>query len=427
MGDFELPSNIRQIGAIADGLKIYMEDYVYTYLKQYAETGGHTERLAFLIGKDMVIDGQRYVFISGAVQGKYSAPDEGGEMFTDKSCAYCEEQLKAYFPGLAVVGWMQSQPGFGVFLNPAAADYHMSRFTEPCNVLFILDPEERVSTFYAWDESMTGISEAGGYFIYYDKNPQMQTYKADNKLVMPRAFEPSAPVRAARVKPAYAAREAETPYAPYDRPAGEGRKVVNMLIGLSAVLVLVCGIMGAGLVQNDGRIAALEKELSTLSSTYAYLMSQVRTGNSEPVFAGQEPDASLPSSPPEDAAMFASAAPEATITPEPAATPSPAAEATPSPEPTTAPAPTLEPTPTPTPASTPAPEPSLTPAEPDPVALVPEYEVYMVQQGDSLLGISEKLYGTTSRVSEIMELNGMSDPDKIFFGKELRVPKRPQE
>jgi len=420
MRDFELPSNVRQIGTIADGLKIYMEDYVCTYLKQYAEAGGHTERLAFLIGKEMVIDGQRYVFISGAVQGKYSAPDEGGEVFTDKSCAYCEEQIKAYFPGLSVVGWMQSQPGFGVFLSPAAADYHMSRFTDACNVLFLLDSEERVNTFYAWDDSLSGISEASGYFVYYDKNPQMQSYMADNKLVMPRAFEPAAMVKPARVKKITPQPEPDSgrPYAEREyTPAGDGRRVVNMLIGLSAVLVIVCFVMGAGLVQNDGRIAKLEKELTSLNATYAYLVSQIRTAG-EPVFAAQDPtpapEPHIPSEPPTDSTVVTE-------------TPDGLAAITASPEPS--PEPTLEPTPTPSPTPTPEPTPEATPEpepEPTPEAVidVPEYEIYMVQQGDSLMKISETLYGTMGRVDEIMALNNMTDPDKIFFGKELRVPKQ---
>jgi len=441
MRDFELPSNIRQIGAIADGLKVYMEDYVCTYLKQYADTGGHTEKLAFLIGKEMVIDGQRYVFISGAVQGKYSAPDEGGEVFTDKSCAYCEEQLKTYFPGLSVVGWMQSQPGFGAFLSPAAADYHMARFTEPCNVLFLLDPEERVNTFYAWDENLTGISEAGGYFIYYDKNPQMQSYMADNKLILPRVFEPSAQVKPTRVKradteaaPAYAERER--------RPGGDNRKVVNMLVSLSAVLVVVCFVMGAGLVQNDGRISAMEKELVSLNSTYAYLVSQLRTAGTEPVFAPQD-SASGPddgSAQGEDDLVQSADNPDSGTsqnTDDPAqaidgvtdvdvpnadgnmagVTPAPV------PTPTATPVPTVEPTPTPPaePTATPEGEPT---AATEPAVVMPEYEIYLVQQGDSLLQISEQLYGTANMVEEIMVLNDMTDPDKIFFGKELKIPKR---
>ena len=72
MHDFTLPANIKQIGSIGDGIRIYMEDYVCTFLQQYAESGGFNERLAFLVGRHMVIDGQEILFIGGAIHGKYT-------------------------------------------------------------------------------------------------------------------------------------------------------------------------------------------------------------------------------------------------------------------------------------------------------------------------------------------------------------------
>ena len=457
MRDFELPNNIRQIGSIAEGIKIYVEDYVCTYVKQYADAGGHCERLAFLVGKNMVIDGQRYVFISGAVQGRYSALDDGSETFTDKSYNHCEEQIAAFFPGLEIVGWMQSQPGYGVMINPAYADYHMAHFTEPHQVLFVIDPEERVNAFYAWDDRVTGITEASGYYIYYDKNPAMQAYMAENKLVTPRAFESLTPPQAGGRKRG----KAKGQLLPYDSETERGepdslyprkpahasgdfryRRVINMLVSLSAVLFVICFIMGAGLVQSDGRISKLEKDLSALNSTYTYLVSQVRSINTTPVFAGQEPSGNLeaegqpeaaePRDNPSAAGDHTAEGDAARATATPTATPAPTAEPTPSPMPS--PTPTTEPTPSPTPEpkaeTTPSPEPEPTQDTghdatlPNPAVIVPEYDTYTVQQGDSLGLISEKFFGTTAVMDEIMELNGMTDPDKIFFGKVLKLPKQ---
>ncbi|MCL2373525.1 MAG: hypothetical protein FWC78_09030 [Defluviitaleaceae bacterium] len=65
MQDFTLPANIKQIGSIGDGLRIYVEDYVCTFLQQYAEAGEYNERLAFLVGRHIVIDGQEILFVAG--------------------------------------------------------------------------------------------------------------------------------------------------------------------------------------------------------------------------------------------------------------------------------------------------------------------------------------------------------------------------
>ena len=49
----------------------------------------------------------------------------------------------------------------------------------------------------------------------------------------------------------------------------------------------------------------------------------------------------------------------------------------------------------------------------------PQYITYVIQPGDTLSGIAQK-YGTT--VSALTQLNGISDPDKIYAGNTIRVP-----
>ncbi len=47
---------------------------------------------------------------------------------------------------------------------------------------------------------------------------------------------------------------------------------------------------------------------------------------------------------------------------------------------------------------------------------------YVVQAGDSLYSISRKFYGTESMVSQIQELNGLSNADLIKEGQTLNLP-----
>ena len=140
MDDFSLPTNIKQIGSIGDGLRIYVEDYVCTYLFQYAESAGYDERIALLVGRHMVIDGQPILFINGAIQGEHVEETDGVLRFTDKSGSHANEMLARYFEGMEIVGWMQSQPSYGVYLNQHYAAYHMREFTKTNQVLFVMDP-----------------------------------------------------------------------------------------------------------------------------------------------------------------------------------------------------------------------------------------------------------------------------------------------
>jgi LysM repeat protein len=53
---------------------------------------------------------------------------------------------------------------------------------------------------------------------------------------------------------------------------------------------------------------------------------------------------------------------------------------------------------------------------------VKETKYYVVKSGDSLAGISFKLYSSANYVTKIMELNGIEDQDKIYAGQTLIVP-----
>ena len=68
---FGLPRNIRQIGQAGENYKIYMEDYVYTFLVRLARnedtTGELKARVAVLTGDIKWRSQEVYLFVKGAV------------------------------------------------------------------------------------------------------------------------------------------------------------------------------------------------------------------------------------------------------------------------------------------------------------------------------------------------------------------------
>jgi len=440
MNKFTLPTNIRQIGN-TDGLsmKIYMEDYVCSYLKQYAESGGHTEKIAFLVGKYMIIDAVPYVFVHGVIQGVHSEYIDNMESFTNDSYEHAEEELARYFPGSEILGWMQSQPGYGVHLNPSYADYHMNNFTRPYQVLFVMDPIEKLNVFYMWNAEMTGVEETGGYFVYYDQNKGMQEYMNNNRISRAKAreiakktdelpstrlkiFEDSQPKRKAKED-----KKEEAPARAPSRRSGmmssmkttqreergveDVRKMSNLLIGLCAVLFITTFIMGAGLLQSDSRISALENAIVTIDNNHVVIADQIRQLASMPTFAVQDSHAQAVSggNVADNTGHYELAPPAAT--PEPTVTPPP----TPSPEPVVTPTPSPQPTSPPMPEATPPPE-EATPT----FANVPE--VYVIQPGDTLFAISQMFYGDIGMVTRIMEINDIEDANHIVIGQALILP-----
>lgn len=426
MNGFDLPQNVKQIGAIGEGMRVYMEDYVSTYLKQYSDSGGHGNRQAFLIGKHMIIDGKPYLFINGAVLGKHCENADGLDVFTEKSFEYVNEQIERFFNGYEVVGEMRAQPGYGAALTPSAARAHTEAFVSRRQVLLLTDPIERVNCFYAWNDAYDGLREIGGYFIYYEKNAGMQEYMLENKIMRPAItkdeeekddYEEEAdsreksPERKTLFKPA--------------APVPEYKKMFNMFAGVSAVLFVVCFLMAASLIQGDSRINKLEEGFTALDSAYNYLLSQASTYRE--VFASvetaqviadaeketareEETQTEAPAVPPNDSQSEADSAEEeafaAAEEDEPASViPGTVVIVDPN-EPTKAP----EPPPNQSPVS-------------QATDVIPRE--YVVAAGDNLNSISVRFYGDKTMVDAIMTKNGISDPNMIYFGQVLLLPEKP--
>jgi proteasome lid subunit RPN8/RPN11 len=454
MKKFELPTNIRQIGTMGEGLKVYVEDYVCSYLRQYAESEAPAEKVAFLVGKYMVIDNAPYVFVSGAILGKHSMFQDNMESFTADSFDYAEEQLAKFFPGNEIVGWMQSQPGYGVYLNPSYADYHMSNFTRPYNLLYVMDPAEKLNMFYGWNKEMSGIDEIPGYLVYYDQNKGMQDYMTNNRISRRKAPLPEDEAElAARLRTINGPKKTESPAETHVRestatrgrppmggykttPAGSGlgslggdrfgekkagrsiedmRRLSNLLVGLCAVLFITSFILGAGLLQSDGRISALESAIVTMDSNNLIIADQIRQlVAADPVFA---PGDNIPG----DLTAAGDLADATDATADASQTPTPPTEnLTPPPQPpieTPSPPPQTE-APTEPPETTPPP-PETTPA----MSLANVPESYTIQPGDSLLQISRMFFGDANMVDRIMELNNIEDPNHIVIGQTLILPR----
>jgi len=460
MKDFELPVNIRQIGSVDDRLRIYVEDYAISYMKRFAESGGDSDRLAFLVGKFMVIDGQSYLFICGAVQGKYTVRDDGAEIFSDDSFDHAQACLEKYFEGYEIVGWMQSQPGYGTRLNPVCGDYHMNNFIKPYHSLLVIDPTEKLESFYLWEKNMSEMMEAKGYFIYYDKNRGMQEYILDNRLTGVKTFkgkesednhekhekrEKSGTVVergtasfAKKTDRTERAERAEVPRGTGARnmSSPEYKKVINMLVSLSAVLFILCFIMGAGLIQSDGKINDLERDLSALNGAFSHVVGQVNQLNQQVLHANAQVQTLInaqtqaqPVYSPADTPIQAAQPAQPTPDPRPMPTPEPQNQQTQ--QTVQLPQATIPPSQPPvdlsslnTPMPTPSPNRGLTQQEATVLALeMGNFDTYMVQRGDTLSGISLRYYGTTEMIETIMEVNGITHPDMIFFGRVLLMPR----
>ena len=90
---FTLPKNIRQMGQFGDTYKIYVEDFVYTYVHRtlHMEKQEHEIAAAVLLGKTCRRNNQEYIFISGAQQVSFSEWGQADE--TDSMQHFTENDM----------------------------------------------------------------------------------------------------------------------------------------------------------------------------------------------------------------------------------------------------------------------------------------------------------------------------------------------
>lgn len=172
--NLRLPKNIRQIGSPDGHKRIYMEDYVVTYLNYIARPGSTQARGAILLGESKKSDAGDVIFISGAVDAQNIEFDMDESEFTQEIWTEIYDQVKQFFPGLSVMGWFLSRMGFSTAINDKIEKMHVENFPGKDKVLFITDSLESEDAFYMYEHGQ--LVKQKGYYIYYEKNEAMQNY-----------------------------------------------------------------------------------------------------------------------------------------------------------------------------------------------------------------------------------------------------------
>lgn len=177
-GVFCVPRNIRQIGLADENYRIYVEDYVYTFLNKQAETSQETAgRVAVLTGETKWSKGVSYLFVRGALTVEDMEASAEHIDFTDEIWERIYEEKTRYFPEHEIVGWFFAGIQVsGEQLPDVFARAHLKHFGGE-KVLMLMDVSEREEAFFRYENDH--MTKQRGYYIFYEKNLQMQTYMVE--------------------------------------------------------------------------------------------------------------------------------------------------------------------------------------------------------------------------------------------------------
>lgn len=246
-----LPKNIRQVGTPQGSRKIYVEDYVITYLNQLAKPGNTYARGAILLGEYKQSEGQGVLFISGAIEAQNVEFDMEETEFSNEIWSKIYAEVKRFFPDLEVVGWFLSRMGFTTQVNEKITKMHLDNFPGRDKVLYMIDSLEEEDAWYFYENG--ALKKQGGYYIYYTRNDTMQNYMMTQTSHMVES-ETDIAERDQDLLDAYRKRlEQRRLQAPVQE-----KKSAGFFYVASSLLTVACLALGIAAISNYDRLKHLE-------------------------------------------------------------------------------------------------------------------------------------------------------------------------
>ncbi len=369
-----LPKNIRQIGSPLGNRRIYIEDYVITYLNQLARPGNTYSRGAILLGEYKKSENGEVIFISGALEAQNFELDLDETVFTNETWSDIYDNVKKHFCDLEVVGWFLSRMGFGVGVNEKILKTHIDNFPGRDKILYVIDSLENEDAVYLYEKGELRIQS--GYYIYYIKNEAMQNYIVEQNSLM-NSFEED--------KESAIIQKDDKLIKNYRTLLNESKKTTekplsNVVYVASCFVVLAVLALGITVLNNYGRMKAMETTINkmnlTLEEQNKIDVSKDNVGDAEFVeTVTEEADVTT-----EDVAESDSKATQGII------------------------------------------ESDMTTEEAVPVISNGNPTYYTVKEGDTLTSISREMYNSTMYIDNILEVNSMDENDTIFPGQQIILP-----
>ena len=264
----QFPKNVRQIGNVSDEPKIYVEDYVDTYLNQLRERAAEEPVGVMLTGEILIQEGQAVVYASGAIRMKEIEVNGTEIVIGEDTFKELEEERKQYFPSSDAIGWCLIENGHPMGQNRQIAKIHEKSFAKSDTIFIWKDAVDNEEVYYAYKYGE--LMQMGGHYIYYEKNPNMQNYMISTRKKI--GVTPSEVVedRAAKDFRSVVRERME------DK---EQRQSSRLVYVTSALLVVVVLAIGISTVNNFTKMEAVQSSLESLSQSASKTESQTGTVN----------------------------------------------------------------------------------------------------------------------------------------------------
>lgn len=154
--------NIKQIGTPREDNKIYIENYVYSKIKEV----GYTDKKVFvLMGHTERTEGRYATFIEAVVPVKEIEFLGNAPRWNNATWKEVYSEIKRLYEDMIIVGWAIDLKGMRPKLIPEIERAHREHFGGVHQLLFLLDTLEGEETFYIYKENK--LISKDGFYIYH--------------------------------------------------------------------------------------------------------------------------------------------------------------------------------------------------------------------------------------------------------------------
>jgi LysM repeat protein len=385
------PKNIKQIGDVSSDKKIYIEDYAFTYINSIAYNSPQEEQAGVLLGELAKEGNERCVFVKGVIKAALGDTSDTGIYFNENIWNKIYSDTEKYFPDLSVVGWFAVMPEVTDERMARLKKLHLDNFAGNMKTLYLVDTVEKEEHFYLYENGT--LKRQKGYVCFYERNYEMQEYMLERS--EKKSCEDASDDRVIR-NIRNVIREKEE--------LKEQRKSGSFMYGVSAFLVVVIIVIGINLMNNYEKMRRLNQSVDNL-------MNQLE-GNER---GGQDGD--------DNGVHDSEASGDIGVDGNAIKVNRLSGDVYPLEENSTSDKTERETESDNKAASetTQAISESETDASVSSVK-TDSYSMYTVKQGDTLMGICKRYYGTTTKYQEVMQYNGLDDSDMLYIGQQIKLP-----
>lgn len=160
-----------------DTFQIVTKESLVNAVKEHAASEKDREICGVLAGTLCRDNKGFFLCIEASIKGDYARNEGANVTFTAETWDHIHREMEARYPGLKIVGWYHSHPGFGIFLSSMDVFIQKNFFSANWQTAYVVDPLNIEDGWFIWEDSKLKKTEA---VVLTENSPGNEAEKKDS-------------------------------------------------------------------------------------------------------------------------------------------------------------------------------------------------------------------------------------------------------